>query len=282
MVSVQVVSVVTGVVFIFGTLFTMPDATLLISAQLSQCAYIIFESVMGTPGGAFALILVSSGAGFFLIVGSLNAAARFLWAVSRDGVLPGSKWLAVIHPRLKIPLNSMILICVICGLLSLISFGSTVAFSAFLGSCTITLLIAYLMPIFFNVLSGRQHTRDAPWSLGRWGWPVNVAALLLGLFGCILFLLPLTTPVTVAAMSELPTILRCDSDAQINFAPDWSVVMVCGFAFIGVLYYVVQGRKVFRAPGLTVAAVKEGDLEDVKEQKEQATAEVNPVNESEV
>ncbi|KAL8279468.1 hypothetical protein RQP46_008030 [Phenoliferia psychrophenolica] len=183
MLTTQLVGVGTGIVFIFD---------------------VIFDYVMGTPGGALALVMVSACAGVFLIVGSLAAAARFLWSFSRDGGLPGSKWLATVHPRLKIPLNSMIFICVADALLACISFGSSVA-------C-------------------RKYTKDAPWSLGKFGWIINILSLVFGAFGCILFLFPLTLPVTVITMN-------------------WSIAMLGGFTIIGALYYAVYGRKVFRSPG---------------------------------
>lgn len=46
---------------------------------------------MDTPGGALALLLVSLSTAVFLLVGTLTAGSRFVWAFARDGGLPGSK-----------------------------------------------------------------------------------------------------------------------------------------------------------------------------------------------
>lgn len=43
----------------------------------------------------------------------------------------------------------------------------------------------------------------AAWSLGRWGWFLNISGVLVCILGCILFSFPLTKPVTVVTMSRL-------------------------------------------------------------------------------
>ncbi|KAK4699261.1 choline transport protein, partial [Phenoliferia sp. Uapishka_3] len=231
MLITQVVGVSTGLIFVFATLFTVPLGLDIASAQLGQAAYVIFDGVMDTKGGAFVLLILSTAMGFFLLTGTMTAASRFLWAFARDGGLPGSKWLSVVHPRLKIPLNSMITVAVVDALLGLISFGSSVAYGAFLSGCTIMLLFAYAQPIIYVIMDRRRSMKDAQWSLGRWGWPINIVAVLVAILGSVLFLFPLSRPVTVLTMN-------------------WSVVLVAGFLAIGLFYYAVYGRKVFRAPAV--------------------------------
>ena len=66
------------------------------------------------------------------------------------------------------------------------------------------LLLAYIQPIFFNILDGRKQVQDAPWSLGRWGMPINIIAVTLSVMGILFFLFPLTLPATIISMSKSP------------------------------------------------------------------------------
>lgn len=91
------------------------------------------------------------------------------------------------------------------------------------------LLIAYCQPIVYSLMRHLESMKDAPWSLGRWGWPMNIAAIATSLLGCTLFSWPLTTPVTVVTMN-------------------WSVVLALGFLILGLVYYGVYGHKSFRGP----------------------------------
>ncbi|KAK4687521.1 choline transport protein, partial [Tremellales sp. Uapishka_1] len=231
MLANQVIAIIAGLIYIFGLLFTVPDALSVVSAQLGQSAYVIFGAAMDAPGGALALIIIQFSAAWFTLPGTLAAASRIVWAFARDGGLPGSKWLAVVHPKLKIPFNSMITVCIIDALLGLISLGSSVAYAAFLSSCTIMCILAYCQPILYNIIDRRRQMVGAPWSLGRAGWYLNVASIAICIFGCVVFVLPLYLPVTVVDMN-------------------WAIVLLSGFSSIGLVYYAAWGRKVFKAPSL--------------------------------
>jgi choline transport protein len=99
---------------------------------------------------------------------------------------------------LKIPTRALYLVCTLCGLLALINIGSTTAFFAILSLATLALYISYLPPILFFLLrklEGRQPARG-PFSLGRWGIPINIFALVYGVFIIIWLPFPTTLPVT--------------------------------------------------------------------------------------
>lgn len=72
------------------------------------------------------------------------------------------------------------------------------------------------------------------WSLGKWGLPVNIAALCYLAPIYVFSFFPVALPVVAASMN-------------------WAIVMYVGIMGIAVVYYVVHGRKVYLAP---VALVK--------------------------
>jgi hypothetical protein len=50
-------------------------------------------------------------------------------------------------------------------------------------------------------MNGRRDVKDAPWSLGRFGFAVNYIAIAFSLFGIVLFCFPLARPVTLVGMN---------------------------------------------------------------------------------
>ena len=69
----------------------------------------------------------------------------------------------------------------------------------------------------------------ARWSLGRWGVPVNVAALLYSTFAFFWCFWPSSVPVAVDTFN-------------------WSIVMFVALAIWSVVYYFMKGRRVFDGP----------------------------------
>lgn len=154
----------------------------------------LYKMVMGTAGGAFGLLFLILGIWMFAAVGSLTAASRCTWAFSRDGGIPGSQWWKVVNPRYDVPLNALCLSTVICMLLGLIYLGSSAAFNAFTGVATICLGCSYAFPILCSILRGRKMVQNAPYSLGKFGWAINVFTCMWISFSIILFCMRKSLP----------------------------------------------------------------------------------------
>ncbi len=71
-----------------------------------------------------------------------------------------------------VPLNALILSTIVCALLGLIYLGSSAAFNAFTGVATICLGCSYAFPIFCSLVRRRHMVRNAPYSLGKFGWAI--------------------------------------------------------------------------------------------------------------
>jgi choline transport protein len=96
------------------------------------------------------------------------------------------------------PLNALGLICFICFILSLIYIGSSTAYNAIISLSAIGLHISYLIPITFFMLRKLRGppVTFGPFSLGRWGIPVNMFALCYLCFVIIWMPFPTELPVT--------------------------------------------------------------------------------------
>lgn len=164
----------TGFLFVIPIGFVLPeDMTAILSSAAGQPIPSLFYLVTGTSGGAFGLLFTILGVGMFASVGSLTVASRSIWAFSRDNGLPLSRLWAKVDKYHEMPLLALILSTVIISLIGLIYLGAAAAFNAFTGSATILLGISYVIPVSMSLLQGRRPMKDAPWSLGRFGFVIN-------------------------------------------------------------------------------------------------------------
>lgn len=220
---------ITGIIYLIPILFVLPDVPLLLAVGNGQPIGLIFKTATGSAGGGFGLLFLILGILFFAGVGSLTASSRCTYAFARDGALPKSRLWARVDKRFDIPLMGLILSTVIDCLLGCIYFGSTSAFNAFTGVATICLSVSYGIPILVSLVRGRKAVRHSSFSLGKFGFAINVITVCWITLAIVLFCMPTAIPVTAKTM---------------NYA---SVVFM-GFASISVFWYIVRGRKTFKGP----------------------------------
>ncbi|KAK7896934.1 hypothetical protein LTR67_004822 [Exophiala xenobiotica] len=252
---------ITGVIYLIPILFVLPNVQTLLGVANGQPIGLLFKTVTGSAGGGFGLLFLILGILFFAGTGALTAASRCTYAFARDGAIPGSRIWSRVNPRFDIPLWGLVLSTVVDCLLGLIYFGSTAAFNAFTGVATICLSTSYGIPILVNVIRGRKATKHATFSLGRFGFVINIATVCWIALAIILFCMPVAIPVTPTSM---------------NYAS----VVFAGFSAIAIFWYFLSARKSFTGPpvfsdvgpdeGLVVAPTqgeKPRDVEDRAENK---------------
>ncbi|MET9119797.1 amino acid permease [Streptomyces sp. NPDC004528] len=119
-----------------------------------------------------------------------TAACRMLFSMARDGRLPFSGRLAKVDPRTGVPSVPALTVGVLSAALLLLNFASPEAFLAIGTTCIVMLYLAYAMvtgPMLVRRLrggftaDGTDETGAPLFSMGRWGLPVNVIALVYGL-----------------------------------------------------------------------------------------------------
>jgi choline transport protein len=136
-----------------------------------------------------------------------------------------------IHPKFRMPLNTLSLITFITFVLSSIYIGSTTAYNAIVSLSSIGLHVSYVLPILFIMLRKIRGPSIAygPFKLGRWGVPINMFALFYLIYVIIWMPFPTILPVTGPNMNYAGPILLA--------------VIICGITdwFIG-------GHKRFEFP----------------------------------
>ena len=134
----------------------------------------------------------------------LAAVTRDLFAFARDQGLPFSKWLSTVHPKRHIPVNACNFSCAVAVLLSLIYIGSPVAFYAITSLATVSLLQCYCLSIgcvLWRRIVRPETLPPAKFSLGKWGVPINAAAVIYSLWAFFWSFWPQATPVTASGFN---------------------------------------------------------------------------------
>ena len=220
---------VTGLVYLIPILFVLPDVQLLLEVANGQPIGLLFKTVTGSAGGGFGLLFLILGILFFAGTGALTAASRCTYAFARDGAIPGSRLWMKVDKRFDIPLMALVLSTVVDCLLGLIYFGSSAAFNSFTGVATICLSASYGMPILVSVIRGRKAVRNSTFSLGKFGYAINITMIAWIILALVLFCMPVSLPVEAVTM---------------NYAS----VVFAGFALISLVWFFVRGRKDFTGP----------------------------------
>lgn len=193
------VSAVLGWFLLLGLLFSIQDYSATLASSTGQpVAQIIIDAV--GDRAAIALMMIIVVAMFFCGTFSITSNSRMMYAFSRDGALPGSKFFHKVDVKRRSPIRTVWLACFLSFVLALPSLGSTVAFAAATSIATIGLYISYGIPILLRII-GRSRFEKGPWHLGKFSIPIAVIACLWIATIAILFILPQAYPVTAQTLN---------------------------------------------------------------------------------
>lgn len=131
------------------------------------------------------------------------SAQRVTFAISRDGVLPCSRYFRQLSKN-KIPVHAAYLVCALSIIITLAVIGSTVAFSAITATAAIATNFSYLIPITARYTVGRKNFQPAKWNLGRFSPVLGIIAILYIMLLFSVLLLPQLYPVTKVCCSRPP------------------------------------------------------------------------------
>jgi urea carboxylase system permease len=175
------VSFVGGGFMIVAALMAAPSLT---DGQLSAggIAYVITSRLDSTLGRALLTVVAISIVSACLAI--QNSASRVMFSMARDGRLPGAWLLARVHPQTGTPIVTGIAVGVLAIVVLLINLGNPAAFAAVTSTSVVIVYLAYLL-VTVPALRARLRRRlpikrPGSFSLGRWGLPVNLFAVVYG------------------------------------------------------------------------------------------------------
>jgi amino acid transporter len=196
-------SAIAGLLLMLALVYSIRDYDRVAGADAPPVQILI--DGLGT-GTAKALLLIVIGAMLFCGLANLTSNTRQIFAFSRDGAMPGSRWWHSVSPRTRTPVKAVWL-AVACSLALVVpGWWSHTAFTAIVSVNVVGLFLAYAVPILLRLRLGDEF-QPGPWHLGRWGRPVGVVAVTWILLSSVLFMLPHASPVTVDTFNYAPVAL---------------------------------------------------------------------------
>lgn len=176
-------SFVGGGLMIVAALMAAPSLT---DGALSTggIAYVITSQLDSSLGRTLLAIVAIAIVSACLAI--QNSASRVMFSMARDGRLPGARWLARVSPRTGTPILTGVAVSALAIGVLLINLGNPAAFAAITSTSVVIVYLAYLL-VTVPALRARlsRQPRLLPqqaggFSLGRWGLPVNVLAVVYG------------------------------------------------------------------------------------------------------
>ncbi len=168
-----------GLILLFA-LLAVPD---LHARQLSVdgLQYVVLSTLGSTVGQVVLWCVVIAITVCALAVHT--AGIRLAFAMARDTNLPAASLLARVSPRFKTPVLPAVVIGIIAVAILVINVNQPQIFSVITSIAIIMIYLAYLLvtlPMLVQRLRGRWEPVRGKFSLGRFGLPVNVLAVLWG------------------------------------------------------------------------------------------------------
>ncbi|KAJ6780907.1 hypothetical protein PWT90_03982 [Aphanocladium album] len=232
---VMMITWVFNYVTIFIALITiayhMPDIDLAVADSTGYPVIYVLKESMPLAWLNVVLIVIL----LLLIFGNLSYLAsvtRDLFAFARDQGLPFSPWISQVDAKRSIPTNACIVTGTTTALLSLIYIGSPVAFYAVISLSTVAILQCYCFSIgclLWRRIAYPETLPPAKFSLGIWGIPTNIAAVLFSFYSFFWCFWPQENHVNAGGFN-------------------WASPLFVVTGIVAFAYYFLGGRKKYHGP----------------------------------
>lgn len=146
MVGAVLLGASTSWIFLVVLLFVLKDFDAVISSPAGSLIEIYYQAT-SSRAGATCLTMFNVMAMCFATQGLMTAGSRMVFSFARDrGFGRVSAPLTVVHPRLKVPVWSVVFTSVWVIIFGLVFLGSSVALNAILSASVCFLQISYIIP----------------------------------------------------------------------------------------------------------------------------------------
>jgi amino acid transporter len=177
--------------------FCLGDLEATINTPTGMPVAQIFLNAGGKTGGTVMwsfVILIQ----LFTGISAMLACTRMAYAFSRDGAFPFSDFWSTVNKTTHTPVNAVWLVVFCCCGLNMVGLGSQQTIVAIFNITAPALDLSYVAVIIARRwYASEVKFVDGPFTLGKWGPPLNAIAVTWVLFISVVLFFPPTRPVTV-------------------------------------------------------------------------------------
>ena len=185
------VSAIVGYILLLAITWCIPRGDIATTANDPYpVLFVAYENLRAVFAHAVAIII---GVAMWLCgCASITSMGRMWYAFARDDGMPGSALLKKVSPTHRTPIAATL----VTSGLTIVACLYAAAYSVVTSVSTITLYLAYVIPVFLNWRNKRRRSGEyvtpalAPWNLGRWAPFINCVAILWTAFIVIIFSIP--------------------------------------------------------------------------------------------
>ena len=221
MILTMAVGAFATVLLSLGLLLSVKDLGAVVSGKDADPIGTVLNDALGATGTKFVLALIVIGF-VSCTVAIQGATARLVYSYARDGMIVGSRALSTLHPRLHMPVGAIAVATVIPALITLLPSATVTRIITF---ASVGIYVGFQSVVLSSLIGRARGWKPAgSFTLGRWGWTVNVLALVYG----------------VAAI----VILSVKGGTGTSFFDHWLVPLSVAIVFVaGLLYLLILRPK---------------------------------------
>ncbi|KAH6684973.1 choline transport protein [Plectosphaerella plurivora] len=203
---------VTGLAFILVMLFCLTDPEAVLATDTGMPIVELMLQATQSRAGTCVLTLMLGVCFINGCTASTTSASRLLFSMARDRGIVYPDYFAHIKAGLNVPVRTILLCYGFNVLFGLLYLGPSVAFGAYIASCTIFLNVSYAFPVITLLVRGRQVLAEhqlpqTPFKLGAWGYVVNWVAAVFVVVTSVFFCFPVGLPVTSDSMNYVCVVI---------------------------------------------------------------------------
>jgi len=168
-----------------GFVLAVPDVGAVLSGKDKDPVVTVLKTAMGETGLRLVIAIVTVS--FISALLSLQAAAsRLLFAYARDEMIVGSEYLRHLSPGRHIPAKALLVAGAVPAVIAISALWLENAIATIISFASVGIYIAFQMIVVAALVARTRGWRPGgSFTLGAWGWPVNIVALVYGLAAII-------------------------------------------------------------------------------------------------
>lgn len=188
----------------FSSFSSQPSIDTLYSLGAPQPFVQIYTLALGRGGQLVMTSIAILGLWFDTSI-CIIAASRLVFAVARDGILPGSAWIGKVKNDGQ-PKNAVLFVGIVASLILCTVLPSPVAFTSLVSAGAMPTIAAYALIPALRLFVTPGQLKTAKWSLGRLSTPFSWIAMIWNTFLLTTLISPYYFPVSIDTFNFAPVI----------------------------------------------------------------------------